>query len=85
MFVIIVYDVKAEKTQKICKYLRKWLTWKQNSVFEGHLTKSEVKKVEQWIENFVEEDEQILIYTVLQEKQIEKTVIGESEDATRFL
>lgn len=86
MYAIIMYDVKAEKTQKICSYLRKWLEWKQNSVFEGQLTKSEMSEIKKWINEFIDDkNEQILIYTTLDESQIEKTVIGEEDESNRFL
>ena len=33
MYVILVYDVAQERVAKVCKALRRRLTWVQNSVF----------------------------------------------------
>ncbi len=38
MYYIFVYDVDERKVAKVCKLLRKYLHWVQNSVFEGELT-----------------------------------------------
>jgi len=38
MFVIIVYDVSVDRVSKVCSYLRRYLNWVQNSVFEGNIT-----------------------------------------------
>ena len=38
MYVIAIYDVAAERTGKMLKLCRQYLTWIQNSVFEGELT-----------------------------------------------
>ena len=40
MHVVIVYDVSTERVARVCKSLRRHLTWVQNSVFEGEVTKS---------------------------------------------
>ena len=57
MYVIIVYDVKVERVNKVKSFLRQYLYWIQNSVFEGDLTKSEFKKVENGLKEIIEEDE----------------------------
>ena len=43
MYVIAVYDIEAERTQKMLKLLRRYLTHVQNSVCEGRLTKAELQ------------------------------------------
>lgn len=85
MFVIIVYDVRADRTQKICDYLRRWLNWRQNSVFDGHLTESEYEKVRSWVRSFVDSGEQVLIYSTTREDSLEIEEIGEERADTRFL
>jgi hypothetical protein len=37
MFVIVVYDANEKRVNKFLKTLRKYLTWVQNSVFEGEI------------------------------------------------
>lgn len=85
MFVVIVYDVHADRTQQICDYLRRWLNWRQNSVFDGHLTESEYERVLTWIRSFIETDEQVLMYTTTRENALDIEEIGETREDTRFL
>lgn len=85
MFVVIVYDVRAHRTQQICDYLRQWLNWRQNSVFDGHLTESEYERVLSWVRSFIKADEQTLIYTTTREDALDIEEIGEEREETRFL
>lgn len=85
MYVIIVYDVKAHRTQKVCNYLRKWLTWRQNSVFDGELTKSEYKQIKEDIGEIIKGNDQIIIYNVSYPTNIDVETIGESLEENRFL
>ena len=34
MYVVIAYDVNVERVNKVKKFLRKYLNWVQNSLFE---------------------------------------------------
>lgn len=45
MYVIIVYDIEQKRVAKVCKYLRRYLTWVQNSVFEGETTPARFKEI----------------------------------------
>ena len=45
MYVIAVYDVGAERTQRMLKIGRKYLTWIQNSVLEGELTELQLAQM----------------------------------------
>ena len=44
MFVILVYDVQEKRVAKALKTCRKYLTWVQNSVFEGDIGEANLKK-----------------------------------------
>jgi CRISPR-associated protein Cas2 len=46
MFVILVYDFSEKRVGKALKICRKYLTWVQNSVFEGEITIGNLKKLE---------------------------------------
>jgi CRISPR-associated protein Cas2 len=77
MYVIIVYDVGVERVNKIKKFLRTWLNWVQNSVFEGELTKSEFIKVQQGIKNIVDKEfDSVIIFKLRDRKFIDRKVIG---------
>ncbi len=77
MFVIIVYDVSVERVGKICQFLRQYLNWVQNSVFEGDLTESEMKQVEFGIKEIINlESDSVIIYSMQTEKFINRTIVG---------
>jgi len=75
--VIIVYDVSVERVNKVCQFLREYLNWIQNSVFEGELTKSELKQIEMRLKNIINENEDsVVIYILPSEKPLKKMYIG---------
>lgn len=77
MYVIVVYDVAVERVTSICKFLRRYLHWIQNSVFEGELTESELRKVRAEIKKRVnEESDSVLIFIFSSPKIVQREVIG---------
>ncbi|WP_421077886.1 CRISPR-associated endonuclease Cas2 [Methanothermococcus sp. Ax23] len=77
MYVIIVYDVGVERVNKIKKFLRTWLNWVQNSVFEGELTESEFLKVEDGLKNIIDKElDSIIIFKLRDRKYIDRKVLG---------
>ena len=63
MYVIIVYDVAVERVNKVKKFLRQYLHWVQNSVFEGEVTLAEFERIKAGLADIIDEDEDsILIY-----------------------
>ena len=45
MFIILTYDITdMKRLNRTRKLLRKYLEWTQNSVFEGEITESNLKK-----------------------------------------
>ncbi len=45
MYVLIVYDISVERVTKVHKCLKRYLNWRQNSVFEGELTEAQIEAV----------------------------------------
>ncbi len=81
MFVIITYDVGEKRVNKVCKKLREYLTWTQNSVFEGEISKSLLMKCLNEIDQIIDEDEDsIYIYEVANPKNIKKQVFGQEKN-----
>ena len=60
MFVVITYDVQADRTEVFRKILTKFLTHEQNSVFLGDLTESSWKKLRQALSNAMLPGDRIL-------------------------
>ncbi len=77
MYVIIVYDVNVERVAKVCQYLRRYLDWVQNSVFEGELTDSQFKRIKQELKGMMHEDEDsVRIYTFRTKEQVKVETMG---------
>ena len=69
MYVIIVYDAGTERLNKIRIFLKQYLNWVQNSVFEGELTKAEYMKVRSRLKELIDDDlDCIFIYHVRDKK-----------------
>jgi len=61
--VIIVYDVAVERVNKVKKFLRQYLHWVQNSVFEGEITLAEFERIKAGLKEIIDENEDsIVIY-----------------------
>lgn len=45
MYVILVYDVDQKRTAKMLKLCRRYLSWIQNSVFEGEISEVQLKQL----------------------------------------
>ncbi len=45
MYVILVYDIDEQHVSKMLKLCRRYLTWIQNSVFEGEITDVKLKEL----------------------------------------
>ena len=77
MFVILVYDVNAKRTNKVMKTCRKYLIHVQRSVFEGKITEAKLEKFKKEIKKICHEDEDsVMIYKFDSLKYSTKEVIG---------
>jgi len=77
MYVIIVYDIKVERVNKVKGYLRTQLNWIQNSVFEGEVTPSELVDIKKNLKEIMNKNEDsIIIYTLRTEKAMKRDVMG---------
>lgn len=86
VYVIAVYDVHAQRTQLFLKFLRRYLTHVQHSVFEGDITEGEVAEIREGLQEMVEDGESTILYVLSSDKLVDRTVFGEdpTEDQ-RFL
>ncbi len=83
MYFIIVYDVGVERVNKVKKYLRQYLDWIQNSVFEGNLTKSEYEEVQKGVKKIIDEShDSIVFYKLRNKKALDKNTIGQEKEKT---
>ena len=77
MYVIIVYDVSVERVSRICQFLRRYLNWVQNSVFEGEVSVGMLEEIKTGIKEIINKDEDSArIYILPNEKPLKREVIG---------
>lgn len=78
MYVILVYDFGERRVSKALKTCRKYLTWVQNSVFEGEITEGNLKKLKSELQSkMIKEEDSIIIYTLSNNnKYNNKEIIG---------
>ncbi|HEX8236426.1 MAG TPA: CRISPR-associated endonuclease Cas2 [Abditibacteriaceae bacterium] len=83
MYVIIVYDVAQERVAKVCKKLRRHLTWVQNSVFEGEISEADFKKIQLDLSEVVDKErDSVMFYCIHNPKGWEKRVLGQERAPT---
>jgi len=68
MYVVIVYDVNVSRVNKVKKFLRQYLHWVQNSVFEGEVTLAEFERIKEGLLNLIDENEDSVIIYKLRSK-----------------
>ncbi len=76
MYIILVYDINAERVSKVNKYLKKYILWRQNSVFEGEITEKLMDSMIKGIKKIIKEDDSIIIYKFKIKSYIDNIVIG---------
>lgn len=83
MYIVLVYDVDVSRVPKVCKFLRRYLHWVQNSVFEGELRESQLEEVRWGLRQLIDpERDSIYIYRVRDAKWIDKEIMGQERSPT---
>ena len=81
MYVVMVYDLEADRTQKALKIGRRYLTHVQNSVLEGEVTEGDYQKIRSGVDDILQAGESTIIYRVGSEKMVDRTVFGDDPAA----
>jgi CRISPR-associated protein Cas2 len=77
VWIILVYDVNEKRVAKVLKYLRRYLNWIQNSVFEGELTYAELQKLKSGLKRLIKEQEDsVIIFSSSVSLDYKKEIIG---------
>lgn len=85
-FIIAVYDVGQKRVGKMLKLFRRYLTWVQNSVFEGELTLAQIKQLQAEAERIMDDVDGVIFYQLRDERYLERTAIGvDKAERSRFL
>ena len=78
MYVILVYDVDQKRTAKMLKLCRRYLSWIQNSVFEGEISEVQLKQLTSEARNLMDEKDSLIFFKSRDEKWLEKEKISKS-------
>lgn len=77
MYVILVYDVGEKRVTKVLKRCRKYLNWVQNSVLEGEISETSLKKLKMELEKIIEdEQDSVIIYSSRTTRYSEREIMG---------
>jgi len=69
--------VGVERLDKVRSYLRLYLNWVQNSVFEGELTRAQLYEVKKGIRTLIDEQsDSVFVYTARDPRLVERASIG---------
>ena len=85
MYLVIVYDVNVDRVNKVHKFLKAYLHWQQNSVFEGKVTKSQYNDSVNKLNRLIDEDEDSIIIYKFPYKYLEKKVLGIEKNPITFI
>ena len=86
MYIVMVYDLEADRTQKALKLGRRYLTHVQNSVLEGEISEGDLATLKNEVDDLLKPGESTIIYELSSDTLLNRTVYGDdpTEDQ-RFL
>jgi CRISPR-associated protein Cas2 len=86
MYVLIVYDVEVSRVTKIHTFLKRYLHWVQNSVFEGELTTPQIERVKAGLRRIMDEEvDSVLVYASRERRWLTRESIGHERGETSNL
>lgn len=86
MYTIIVYDVAEERVSRVCKFLRRFLNWVQNSAFEGELTEGQIERIKAGLDDIInQEEDSVYFYVARDKKWLKKEVLGQDKNLSEAI
>ncbi len=83
MYVILIYDVGEKRVGKMLKLCRQYLTWIQNSVFEGDISEVKLKELILKARKLMnEQEDSLILFKSRDEKWLQKEIIGIERGST---
>lgn len=81
MYVILVYDINEKRVAKMLKLCRQYLTWIQNSVFEGEITEVKLKELKYKAREIMDpKTDSLIVFKSRDEKWLDKEVLGNEKN-----
>ena len=83
MYFVAAYDVDERRVAKMLKLFRQYLTWVQNSVFEGELTEAQYAELKAEAEALMEPDhDSVIFWNVRAESYCDRETLGVERGTT---
>ena len=82
MYIILVYDVDEKRVSKVNKYLKRYLLWRQNSVFEGEISDKLLEHMISGVNKILKEQDSLIIYKFKVKSYIENIILGNDKGNT---
>ncbi len=77
MYVILMYDVGEKRVGKMLKLCRRYLSWIQNSVFEGEISEVKLKELVLHAKVLMDEEvDSLIIFKSRDERWLDKQIVG---------
>jgi len=81
VYAIVVYDVDETRVGKVNRFLKKYILWVQNSVFEGELTEKLFEDMMSRLKKIAEDTDSFVVYTFKTKSYTSKTTIGRQKSS----
>ena len=82
MYVILMYDINQKRVGKMLKLCRQYLSWIQNSVFEGDITEVKLQELVSKAEKIIDkEGDSIIIFKSRNERWLDKQILGQEKSS----
>ena len=81
MYVIVVYDVEVARVSRVNRFLKRYIMWVQNSVFEGEISDRLFGDMVSRLKKIVEENDSFVIYTFRTISYTDKILLGKQKSS----
>ena len=85
MYLVVVYDINVNRVNKVNKFLKSYLHWQQNSVFEEKITKSQYNEIINGVHNLIDDEEDSIIIYEFPYKYLDKKILGIEKNPISFI
>lgn len=86
MFIILTYDANTKRVGKLLKTCRKYLTWVQNSVFEGEISDANYAKLMIDLSKVMDKaEDSVIIYNLRTTKYYTREIVGKEKSDTGYI
>lgn len=83
MYVIVIYDVEVERIDSVRHILKQYLTWIQNSAFEGEITQGLLEEIRLRVSRVIEKDkDSVIVFSVNNSAWLKKQTWGREKNDT---